>query len=176
MKISTPSYWSGTKDSSAKVKWFLAVFTAITIIGLATLTVVLALDKKNFDRENADREILPRLASEQVTAMYGYNYSTVKETLPAAANGLSSKFRDDYLKLVEQTVIPAAIEKQITVETNVTGSAVISVEQAKASVLVLMNQIVTSSVNPEATVSASRSRVIFIKSDSRWLVDSVERF
>lgn len=102
--------------------------------------------------------------------MLAYDHATVDEQVAAASDGLTGDFRDEYTNLMKNVIAPGAKEKSITVQVSVQASSVVSAEADRAVTLLFLNQITTSSVNPEAVSSGSRVRVELEKHDGRWLV------
>lgn len=110
-------------------------------------------------------------AEEQAVAMLAYTHGEVDAQTDAAAEGLTGDFRDEYLSLMRNIIAPGAKEKAISVQVSVQGSSVVSADADSAVTLLFLNQITTSSENPEAVSSGSRVRVELEKHDGRWLVN-----
>lgn len=110
-------------------------------------------------------------AEEQAVAMLAYTHDEVDAQTDAAAEGLTGDFRDEYLSLMRNIIAPGAKEKAISVQVSVQGSSVVSADADSAVTLLFLNQITTSSENPEAVSSGSRVRVELEKHDGRWLVN-----
>jgi Mce-associated membrane protein len=107
---------------------------------------------------------------------YGTAQQSAAETartearVDAAAEGLTGDFRDEYTNLMKNIIAPGAKEKAISVQVSVQASSVVSADADSAVTLLFLNQITTSSENPEAVSSGSRVRVELEKQDGRWLV------
>jgi Mce-associated membrane protein len=110
-------------------------------------------------------------AQEQAVAMLAYDFENVDEQTAAAAEGLTGDFRDEYMNLMQNIIAPGAKEKSISVQVNVQASSVVSADADHAVTLLFLNQITTSSENPEAVSSGSRVRVELENQDGRWLVN-----
>ena len=106
-------------------------------------------------------------------AMFTYDFNTVDRELPKAADNLTSSFRNDYLKLINQAIAPGAKEKQLTVHATAQAAGVVSAERSHATVLVYLNQVTTSKDTPDGNVTPSRVRVAVDKEDGRWLVGQI---
>ncbi|MGX7723506.1 twin-arginine translocation pathway signal [Rhodococcus pyridinivorans] len=109
-------------------------------------------------------------AEEQAVAMLAYTHDQVDAQTDAAAEGLTGDFRDEYTNLMKNIIAPGAKEKAISVQVSVQASSVVSADADSAVTLLFLNQITTSSENPEAVSSGSRVRVELEKQDGRWLV------
>ena len=174
-----PSAVSGTRRfrmSPAVRRW--AKYASIALLCLLFVVVLVVgwfqLSTYLDDRQTADaRTAAVDAASVQVVDMLSYDYETVDTTLPKAADGLTGDFRDEYLKLVQDAIIPGAKEKKLTVKVSVQGAAVISASPDSVDTLMFVNQVTTSSENPQAVTSGSRLRVSMHQVDGRWLVSQL---
>lgn len=108
-------------------------------------------------------------ASDQAAKMLSYDYTTVDDQLAAAADGLTGDFRDDYTKLVQDTIAPGAKEKKLTVQATVQAGSIVSATPDDAVVLLFVNQVTTSAEQPDAATSGSRVRMEMHKDGDRWL-------
>ncbi|NGP04902.1 twin-arginine translocation pathway signal [Rhodococcus sp. 14C212] len=158
-----PGSESGTR------RLLLAALTAAAIV-LAGLVGFGVYDKVERGGAEAARTEALQAAEEQAVAMLAYDHATVDEQVAAASDGLTGDFRDEYTNLMKNVIAPGAKEKSITVQVSVQASSVVSAEADRAVTLLFLNQITTSSVNPEAVSSGSRVRVELEKHDGRWLV------
>ncbi|WP_069167636.1 h domain protein [Nocardia altamirensis] len=112
-------------------------------------------------------------ADRAVSAMFSYDFQTVDKELPKAADALSPKFRDDYLKLITQAIAPGAKEKQLSVKATTQAGGVIAADKSHADVLLFLNQVTTSKDSPQGTTTGSRVRATLQKDGDRWLVDQI---
>lgn len=151
----------------------VASAVAIVLVALAALCAVTGYKYWN-DRESeqARTQAVPA-AQHTVEAMFTYNFTTVDAELPKAADNLSGSFRDDYLKLIKEAIVPGAKEKELNVQATTQATGVVSAEPAHAVVLLYLNQVSTGKDSPQATISTSRVRVSLDKNDGRWLVSAV---
>lgn len=108
-------------------------------------------------------------ASDQAAKMLSYGYLDVDQQLAAAADGLTGDFRDDYTKLVQETIAPGAKEKKLTVQATVQAGSIVSATPDDAVVLLFVNQVTTSAEQPDAATTGSRVRMEMHKEDGRWL-------
>ena len=112
-------------------------------------------------------------ASDTTVAMLAYRPDTVDKDLTAAADRLTGDFRDDYLKLIHDVVIPGSKEKQIGAAATVQAAASVSATNTHAVVLLFVNQTTTIGNTPP-TNSLSSVRVTLDKVNDRWLVSQFE--
>lgn len=147
---------------------------ARTLVGVAVVFAVLvgwlAWGKMQDSAAETARGEALAVAEEQAVAMLAYNHETVDDQTAAAAEGLTGDFRDEYTNLMANIISPGAKEKAISVQVSVQASSVVSADAERAVTLLFLNQITTSSENPEAVSSGSRVRIELEKHDDRWLV------
>ena len=158
-------------------KWLPLALAIATVVAIVALAIVgwreLRTYLDNRDADNA-RQAAVDAASDQVVAMLGYDYETAETTLPQSADGLTGDFREEYLQLVEASIIPGAKEKNLTVRVSVQGAAVTDESTNSVDLLMFVNQVTTSKDNPQAVTSGSRLLVTAERVDDRWLVSSLE--
>jgi Mce-associated membrane protein len=126
------------------------------------------------DRQ-ADRARTDAVAAAQRTleAMFSYDYRTVETELPKAVDDLDGSFKSDYLKIIKESIIPGAKEKQLTVQATVSAAGVVSAKRDHAVILAYLNQVTTGKDSPQGNLTASRVRVIMAKHGGHWLADQV---
>lgn len=112
-------------------------------------------------------------AREATVAMLSYAAPTVDRDLTAARNRLTGKFLDEYTKLVNTQVIPAAKAKQISAAAQIPASASVSANASHAVALVFVDQTIAAANQAPAT-TASSIRVTLDKVDGRWLVSGFD--
>ncbi|MEV0250326.1 h domain protein [Nocardia sp. NPDC050712] len=152
------------------------ITAAIAGVLVAAALVIMGINGYRYwdgERVEQARGEVVEVASRSVAAMFTYDFNTVDKELPKAADALSPKFREDYLKLINQAIAPGAKDKQLTVRATAQAGGVVSAEADHAVVLLFLNQVTTSKDTPQGTTTGSRVRVTLDKSDSGWLVDAV---
>lgn len=112
-------------------------------------------------------------AERTVTAMFSYEFTTAETELPKAAENLSGSFREDYMKLIEQAIVPGAKEKQLIVRATSQAGGLVSSDRSHAVVMLFLNQVTTSKDSPDSTSTGSRVRVSLDRDGDRWLVSQV---
>ncbi|EME20951.1 hypothetical protein [Rhodococcus triatomae] len=160
---------AATSPKSGALGKISVAVAAVVIIALAVLVGILGkgyLDDRASEQARTDAVAA---ASEQAAAMLSYNYNEVDQQLAGAADGLTGDFRDEYTKLVEQTIAPGAKEKKLTVQATVQAGSVVSADADDAVVLLFVNQITTSADVPDAATTGSRVRMEMHKEGDRWL-------
>ncbi|WP_107653941.1 h domain protein [Nocardia suismassiliense] len=157
---------------TTRSKIFLAVASVVAVAALIVLGVN-GLRIWNDQQAEQARKDAVTAADRTVTAMFTYDYQTVDRELPKAADNLSPKFREDYLKLITQAIAPGAKDKQLSVKATTQAAGVVSADKSRVEVLLFLNQVTTSKDSPQGTTSGSRVRATVNKDGDRWLVDQV---
>ena len=164
---------TGTDPASAPQSSYLpqiAIGLSVVALVFAVLVGWLAYGAVQDSAAESARTEARAAAEEQAVAMLAYTHEEVDAQTEAAAEGLTGDFRDEYTNLMKNIIAPGAKEKAISVQVSVQASSVVSADADHAVTLLFLNQITTSSENPEAVSSGSRVRVELEKHDGRWLV------
>ncbi|MCH9734327.1 MAG: hypothetical protein K0U78_07215 [Actinomycetia bacterium] len=112
-------------------------------------------------------------AKDTTIALLSYHPDTVEEQLGAARDLLTGEFRESYIALTTDVVIPGAKEKRIAAVASVPAAASVSATPTEAVVLVFVNQTVSVGQDPP-TDTASSVRVTLEKIDNRWLISKFD--
>lgn len=147
--------------------------TALVVIAAAVVAGIGGYRYWDHRQSEQSRTDAVAAATRTVSAMFSYEYQTVEQELPKAADGLAPDFKADYLELIDKAIVPGAKEKELTVEATTQAGGVVSADRAHAVVLLFLNQVTTSKESPQGTTTGSRVRVALDKSGDQWLVASV---
>ena len=112
-------------------------------------------------------------AKDGTTALLSYQPGTVDQQLGAARDLLTGDFRDSYISLTHDVVIPGAKQKQISAVATVPAAASVSAGPNRAVVLVFVNQSATVGTSAP-TATASSVRVTLDKVGGRWLISGFD--
>lgn len=112
-------------------------------------------------------------AKDSTVALLSYQPDTVDKDLGAAPDRLTGTFRDSYLQLIHDVVIPGAKKQHIAAVATVPAAASVSATPRHAVVLVFVDQMVTVG-NDAPTETASTVRVTLDKTGARWLISSFD--
>lgn len=112
-------------------------------------------------------------ASETTVAMLSYQAGSVEADLTAAAARLTGGFKDSYMSLIHDVVIPGAKQRRISSVATIQAAAAESTAIAHAVVVLFVNQSVTIGADPPSDM-ASSVRVTLDKVDGRWLVSGFD--
>jgi len=112
-------------------------------------------------------------AKNTTIALLSYHPDTVEEQLVAARDLLTGDFRESYIALTTDVVIPGAKEKRIAAVASVPAAASVSATPTEAVALVFVNQTVSMGQDPP-TDTASSVRVTLQKVGDRWLISKFD--
>ncbi len=112
-------------------------------------------------------------AKDTTIALLSYHPDTVEEQLVAARDLLTGDFRESYIALTTDVVIPGAKEKRIAAVASVPAAASVSATPTEAVALVFVNQTVSMGQDPP-TDTASSVRVTLQKVGDRWLISKFD--
>ena len=147
----------------------------VLAIVLVVLLLAVAAGYFKWTDESADDVALAgtesvRVASEDVVALLSYKADSADKDLNSAAHDrLTGEFKEAYLNLIRQVVIPGATEKHISSTVKVSAAAPSSVTPNHAVVLVYANQTVKIGEGVP-TDTQPVIRVTLDKVNGRWLV------
>jgi Mce-associated membrane protein len=114
-----------------------------------------------------------RVGKDSTIAILSYKPDTVEQQLGAARDLLTGEFRDSYISLTNDVVIPGAKQKAISAVATVPAAAVVSADPRHAVVMVFVDQtVVVGQDAPSDT--ASSVRVTLDKVGDRWLISEFD--
>ncbi|MHA3021756.1 hypothetical protein ACXPWS_16085 [Mycobacterium sp. BMJ-28] len=147
---------------------------------LPALALVLAIAASYLKFVDASARDSPQMRSQSVTAategaiaMLSYRPDTAEEDLTAAQGRLTGSFRDSYIALTRDVVIPGAKQKQIGAEATVPAAASVSANENNAVVLVFVDQTITVGDGAPSS-TASSIRVTLDHVNGRWLISAFD--
>ncbi len=94
-------------------------------------------------------------AKDTTIALLSYQPDTVEEQLVAARDLLTGDFRESYIALTTDVVIPGAKEKRIAAVASVPAAASVSATPTEAVALVFVNQTVSVGQDPPTDTASS---------------------
>ena len=112
-------------------------------------------------------------AKEGTIALLSYTPDTAQATLTAARDRLTGSFRDSYIALTNDVVIPGAKQKRISAAATVPAVATVSANPNRAVVLVFVDQSVVVG-NDAPSTTASAVQVTLDKTGDRWLISGFD--
>ncbi len=157
---------------SARLAGCLVVLLALAFVALAGAAGALYWNSVEMRGEQETRETLSTLASEQIPAVFGYDYQTVERSLTDAYDMLTPDYRAEFESRAVKDIIPQAREREVISQANVVGVGVLAAQRNSGSVMVYMNRTVTDQ-SKQSVYDGSRLRVDYEKVDGRWLIDYI---
>lgn len=115
-----------------------------------------------------------RAAKDSTVALLSYQPSSVEKDVQTARDRLTGGFRESYIQVSREVLVPRAKEKHVIANASVPAAASVSVTEKHAVVLVFVDQTVTVGASPPAA-AASSVRVTLDKIGSRWLVSGFDQ-
>jgi Mce-associated membrane protein len=157
---------------TARLVAFVGVLAAIGIIALAGIGGAVYWNRIETSAASQTREVLPKLASEQLPHIFGYDYQTVERSLGEVYPLLTDDFRERFSEQVTKTVIPEARKRQLIVQVNVVGAGMLAAQRSSGSVMVFMNLTYTDQ-SKQPVYEGSRVRVDYEKVGSDWKMQAI---
>ena len=163
------------------IHWCVSAWRPILVTTSLVGSLILA-GGMYFFRYGPDRQIgdaavqqVVRAAADGTVAMLSYSADKLDQDFAKAKLHLTGDLLAYYTKFTEQTVGPAAKEKQITASAKVIRAAVSELRQDSAVVLVFVNQSTLTNEKPEPTATESSVVVTLAKINGSWLIAKFDR-
>lgn len=115
---------------------------------------------------------LRKLATEEVPKVFGFDYQTVERAMMDVGTLLTPDYRREFADRAKKDIIPAARERQLVTQANVTGAGVLEAGRNSGSVLVFLNRTVTDK-SKQSSYDGSRLRVDYQRVDGDWLISYI---
>jgi len=113
-------------------------------------------------------------ASDGAVAVLSYSPDTLDRDFSSAKSHLTGDFLAYYNQFTRDFVAPAAKQKSVRTTAAVLRAAVVELHPDSATVLLFVNQSMTSKDKPEPTSTASSVLVKLTKSHRTWLISSFD--
>jgi Mce-associated membrane protein len=166
--LQTPHRWLQHHGTAA----FIAAATVI-LVAASVYSVVLFFGGRTAGEIEEARDAAATSADTAVVDMLSYRFDSVADQLGAAEGSLTPTFRAEFHALTLSTIIPAAVEKQISTSVTVAGTSTVSATTDSVDLLMFLNQNTTSLDQPEPATTGSRVIVTMTSVDGRWLLDGL---
>ncbi|OBG83548.1 hypothetical protein A5699_00095 [Mycobacterium sp. E802] len=161
----------------------LWIVNAVLLVGVAALTVFggyeLLMKSRPAPAALADRADLRQAvtdaAATSTAKILTYSPGTIEQDMAAGLAVTTGEFAEYYKDFTERIVMPAARQKNVTTTATVAQSGVISIDNPDtAAALVFVNQVTTSTENPDPNHQSSSVRVGMRKVDGQWRISSFD--
>jgi Mce-associated membrane protein len=155
-----------------RVVTLLAVVVALAVVGLSGLGGYMYWNRVESNAEAQARDELPRLASDQLPHIFGYDYQTVERSLGDVYPWLTDDFRARFADQTTKTVIPEARKRQLIVQVNVVGAGLLAAQRTSGSAMVFMNLTYTDQ-SKQPVYEGSRVKVDYQKVGTAWKMQAI---
>lgn len=153
---------------------------AVRLLGVVVLVVALLTGMFWACSGHYDRTALARTAAtvagdRAVGELLSYDYRTIDHKVDDTKAMLTGLFRDDYDRLMSDTVAPTARDHQISVQTEVLNTSVVSSSPDQVVLLVFVDQQSEALLAPTAApvMTSSRLQVTLRHQQEQWLVSGI---
>ena len=169
-----------TAAAHAPPRWPTRWKTAVAFAVLPALAIALAggagylkwaKSRNQVAAAAAPQSVAP--AADSTIAMLTDKPDTVAKDLTAAGNRLTGAFKNSYLSLTHDVVIPGSQQKKISATAAVPAAASVSANESHAVVLVFVNQTVTIGGDVPSD-TASSVKVTLDRVGGRWLISGFD--
>ena len=150
----------------------LGSLLAVVVVGLAAVGGAMYWDRAESRDEQQTRTELAGLAKDQIPAILGSDYQTIRNSSAQAYQMMTPEFRKQYEDTSNQKIIPEAINRKVMSQVSVVGVGVLEAQRTSGSVLVFMNRTVTGK-SGQPLYDGSRLQVDYQKLDGRWLIQNI---
>ena len=137
----------------------LAVVAALAFVALAAAGGYAYWNRVETNAEAQARQELPKLASDQLPRIFGYDYQTVERSLGDVYPMLTDDFRERF-------------SEQLVVQVNVVGAGMLDAHRTSGSVLVFMNLTYTDQ-SKQPVYEGSRVRVDYQRVGGAWKMQAI---
>lgn len=160
--------WSGKRKAVVLTPMCILLIALIIAVGLLGVRI------HSNDQIAAAKASALAASNDIVPKLLSYRFDSIEKDLGDASNALTGDFKDQFVSLTQQTIIPSAKQASIVTATTVAGTSVVSASADSATVLMFLNQSTTSSDAPNPKLDSSRVRVQMHKVGDEWLIANLE--
>lgn len=157
----------------ARPRLALTVWGTVIVLLAAGVGVLWWQDRQH-DEAGAAGVAAVDVAERSVKAVLSYRAASVDSDLTAAERLLTGDFRDDFGKLADSVVGPAAKQDGVSTDAKVVASSVVSATLTDVVALVYVTQSTESKTQSEPKITGSRLRVLLTLVGGRWLVNDLK--
>ena len=169
----SPAVTANRRSSS---RFILPIVLTVVLLASAAVTTWFYFARYQPDQK-VDQAVAARViesASDGAVALLSYTPETLDEDFASAKTRLTGDFLNYYTQFTEQIVTPAARQKSVKTSAAVVRSALSTIDQSSAEVLLFINQQTVSKENPDGSFTASSVRVKMTKVGDDWLISAFD--
>ena len=158
---------------TARLLLLVEVLFAVAVIALGGAGGALYWNRVESTGAERAREELPRLATEQIPVILGFDFQTIEGSREAAYRLLTPDFKREYEDDTVKNVIPQARDRQIISQVNVVGAGMLDAHRESGSVMVYMNRVITDKSKQPPLYDGSRLKVDYEKIQGEWRIKDI---
>jgi Mce-associated membrane protein len=165
-----------TVISDRRVDWWrVLVYGLLPSLALLLATAAALLKWHDSSDRNIDlaRVESVQAAKDSTTALLSFTPDTIDKDVQVARDRLTGGFRETYIQVTREVLIPNAKEKHVAASATVPAAASVSATENHAVVLVFVDQTVTIGSSPPNN-AASSVRVTLDKIGERWMISGFD--
>ena len=159
--------------STARLLVLLGIVLAVGTVALSGVGGALYWNRVEATGAEQAREELPRLATEQIPVILGFDFQTIEGSREAAYRLLTPDFKREYEDDTVKNVIPQARDRQIISQVNVVGAGMLAAHRDSGSVMVYMNRVITDKSKQPPLYDGSRLKVDYEKVLGEWRIKDI---
>lgn len=155
--------------------WRVLVYGLLPSLALLLAIAAALLKWHDSSDRNVDlaRAESVQAAKDSATALLSFTPDTIETEVRTAKDRLTGGFRETYIQVTREVLIPNAKEKHVTASATVPAAASVSATENHAVVLVFVDQTVTiGTARPNNATSSVR--VTLDKIGERWLISGFD--
>lgn len=152
----------------------IVLVVALAVTGGLTAWLYVNQYRPDVQTNTAAADSAIKAATEGTVALLSYAPESLEADFEKARTQLTGDFLNYYNQFTEQIVTPAATKNAVKTQANVVNSAVAEIHPDSAVVLVFLNQLTTSTENPDGSFSTSSVKVGLAKVDGNWRIASFD--
>jgi Mce-associated membrane protein len=161
---------------SATLPWLAALLAATVALALAVADLLVWHPWHHEQSVAEQRERLLAAVRPAVTRVVSYDYRHFDQDTAAAAASLAEPFRDEYQRSVRTTIRAQALERKSVVKGEVgsVGITAVTDDGKQATVLVLGEQTITNTLQPQGEHDPISVRVTVQLVHGKWLISKID--
>lgn len=159
--------------TTSRLAALVGIVFAVAVVALSGVGGAMFWNREETIGEQQARDELPKLATEQIPVILGFDFQTIEGSRDAAYRLMTPEFKQEYEDDTVKNVIPQARERQIISQVNVVGAGMLDAHRDSGSVMVYMNRVITDKSKQPPLYDGSRLKVDYRKIDGQWRIQDI---
>ncbi len=162
------------REPSARRRFgVVEVVALVVIVALAVALIISRVQLSNQGSDNADRSSAVATAKHDAIDVATYSYLHLHRDFGQVESESTPSFRRSFIKSSD-SLSKVLVQYKATASAKVLKSAVESISDSKAVVLLFVNQSVANSTQQGVSTDDSRIEVTLVRSGDRWLLQNLK--